>query len=720
MTKTYNYVFEGTPGSVDVTVFLSSCNIQSGPNPGESSGVLTANITLSQALPFELLVRLSVAFTQLTSTGTFSTTFIKGVNVPVGLTSHLETGLQCYKEVPEPYERLTFVYTFADQQYAQIIGSNLAAEVVSISNATCFGQANGSVQVQATGGSGVYNYAWSDGGANSSVRGSLPAGTYSVVITDTASNSVTLTGIVVGQPSGVTLATAINPVTCFGGSNGSVAITPSGGTAPYTYSWSDGSSQQNRSGLSAGVYTVTVRDGNGCNQSFPITIPQPAQLTITINQSGKNVTNVIAGGTAPYAYLWSDGFITKDRTNLENGVYTFTVTDANGCSQSTVIVIQDFKFFFSKNPIWLSLQATNVIAKENLSFVCEVFLEQAYKSENFAKIYESEQPGKINGSTDFNVEQVLNSYLDSRVPAFNEMIVKQVSEAFKRFYLQSFEKFGTPPEPSATTQVETFYVLFGGLSEQEFAKQTFFQSYLDSRRPFLSWQPIGIPLASDQHAYLHFVANNPSFNTLVLRATVYYDDDTNVESNVKTVNNVGPFEVYRFPAGLTQLQLQNLNPAKKIKSYSLQLFSGANEASQVRTYEVITPKAHFKRLLFLNSLGGWDSLLCFGRGKRTLRTGEESINRDLPVGYRYSDREEQTVSKTGTMTGSLVIAIMSGNQREHLIDLAISEKVYLQTASGYLPVQVKFDFDPSDDFENLDEIGLDILYPKIRRYTPEL
>jgi hypothetical protein len=52
--------------------------------------------------------------------------------------------------------------------------------------------------------------------------------------------------------------------------------------------------------------------------------------------------------------------------------------------------------------------------------------------------------------------------------------------------------------------------------------------------------------------------------------------------------------------------------------------------------------------------------------------------------------------------------------------LAISEQVFEQTASGYLPVRVRFDFDPEDDFENLDEIGLDITYPTLRRYTPEL
>src|SRR5690606_36829623 len=219
---------------------------------------------------------------------------------------------------------------------------------------------------------------------------------------------------------------------------------------------------------------------------------------------------------------------------------------------------------------------------------------------------------------------------------------------------------------------------------------------------------------------LHFVANNPAHSTLTLRATVHYSDSTSTTVTVKTVNNAKPFEVYRFPAGMGQLALARFNPAKSIQSYDLQLISGSNEASEKRTFRVHSGKKHYKKLLFLNSLGGWDTLLCFGRGKKTLRTSEETISRDLPVGFDYSDREEETVSKSGTLTGQLVIANLNGYQREHLIDLAISEKVYEQTESGYLPVQVKFDFDPADDFENLDEIGLDIIYPRIRRYTPEL
>jgi hypothetical protein len=119
-------------------------------------------------------------------------------------------------------------------------------------------------------------------------------------------------------------------------------------------------------------------------------------------------------------------------------------------------------------------------------------------------------------------------------------------------------------------------------------------------------------------------------------------------------------------------------------------------------------------------VGGWDSLLCRGRGKENIRTQEESISRDLPVRFAYADRERETVSKTGTQRMQCVITNLNGSERRHLIDLAISEKVYLQTASGYLPVSVEFAFDPADDYQNINTVELDLILPTVKRYTPEL
>jgi len=716
-TKTYNYIFEGDPGSIDVTVLIGSCGIPSG-DPLVSN--LSIDASIPTPLPFALNIYISRQLDWIDSfgSGTFNSTDV--FVIPAGETT-ASVSRECYFERSSPYLREESFYEFIDQPEVQDVDAPLSVTLLSSTNASCFGTPNGSAQVEALGGVAPYSYAWSDGGPNSPARPTLLPGTYSVIVTDAIDNTFELTGIVISSPPQILSGSSVTPVTCFGGNNGAINLTPSGGSGSgYSFSWSDGSTLQNRSGLTAGTYQVTITDSDGCARLFTIIVSQPAQIQITVNKSGQNITNTVTGGTGPYTYLWSDGSTLKDRINIPFGVYSFTVTDANGCVQSTIIVVQEFKFFFSKNPIWLSLSVEDMISKPNLSFVCEVYLEDSYESESFNLKYSSEQPARADGTTDFNMQQVLNAFLDANVPIFGDSVVRFVSEGFKRFYLSYFEKYGEPPVPDDTTVNETFYVLYGGLSEQEFAKQTFFDSYLDTVKPFLTWSPTTQPIASDQHSYLHFVVVNPVFSSLTLKATVRYSDNTSVTADVKSISPVKNFELVRFPAGVQQLALQALNPTKIIVGYDLQLFSGTTELSEKRTYEVYGVKRHYRKLLYLNSLGGWDHILCFGRGKQSLRTQEETISRDLPVGYSYSDREEETVSKSGMLTGELIIATLNGYQRKHLIDLAISEKVYEQTATGYLPVKVKMDFDPEDDFENLDEIGLDIYYPKIRRYTPEL
>lgn len=721
-TKTYQYIYQGVPGSVDVTVIFTACNITvTGPSPFDRDGTLNAQITLSEALPFNLFLRLERTneYNENGYSGTIVTETV--LIVPSGQTSY-NAPLSCLFMRAEPWIVNEYSYLFLDQIAPQNEGSPLAAVVSAVTPATCFGTSTGTIAITATGGTGQYSFAWSDSGPDSPTRTGLAPGTYSVTVTDTGEGSVFLTDIVIGQPSQIQLMVNNTPVTCFGGSTGSLVLTPTGGSGSgYTYAWSDGSTAKDRTNLPAGNYSVTVTDGSGCSRSFPITVTQPAQLIITVNQSGRDVTMGITGGTPPYSYLWSDEVTDRDRFSLPDGTYTFTVTDANGCTQQTTVIVEDFKFYFSKNPVWLVAEADLTTPKPNLSFVCEVFIEDEYDSGDFDQKYQTEHPARVDGTTDFNLQQVLNAFLDSRVPDFGDAVPKMVPEAFKRFYLRYFEKYGTPPEPAPSVQVDIFYVLYGGLSDQEFAKGTFFETYLDQVRPFLTWQPDGLQVDDEQHAYVHYVVTSPTVGSLRMFVRIIFTDGTNVGFSIDgTLSGVRPYEVYRFPAGIPQLGLLDADPSKDLREYSIELLDGNTPVSERRTFIRTPARRHYRRLLFLNSLGGWDSLLCVGRGKESLRTQEESIARDLPVRFGYSDRERETVSKTGTQRMECVITNLNGSERQHLVDLAISEKVYLQTRSGYLPVTVEFGFDPSDDFQNIDTVELDIILPTVKRYTPEL
>jgi hypothetical protein len=128
-------------------------------------------------------------------------------------------------------------------------------------------------------------------------------------------------------------------ISCFGAADGSIDVTVSGGTPPYAYLWSDGPTTQDRSGLAAGSYSLTVTDANGCLANVNATITEPPLLVagethIDVPCFGGATGSIdvsVSGGTPPYAYLWSDGPTTQDRSGLTAGSYSLTVTDANGC-----------------------------------------------------------------------------------------------------------------------------------------------------------------------------------------------------------------------------------------------------------------------------------------------------------------------------------------------------------------------------------------------------
>ncbi|MNU75279.1 hypothetical protein D3C71_648060 [compost metagenome] len=212
----------------------------------------------------------------------------------------------------------------------------------SVTNLNCFGDSNGAINLTPSGGTLPYTFDWG-GGVTTEDRSGLTAGTYSVTITD-ASNCPTLFNAVVTQPNSLTVSPSVTNISCLGDANGAINLIPSGGTAPYTFNWSDGSTSEDRTGLDVGTYTVTISDVNGCSSNSGATITQPASVlsaatSITHIHCFGGTTGAIdltpSGGTAPYTFIWNDGFTTEDRTGLLAGTYSVTITDTKGCSTNT-------------------------------------------------------------------------------------------------------------------------------------------------------------------------------------------------------------------------------------------------------------------------------------------------------------------------------------------------------------------------------------------------
>lgn len=218
---------------------------------------------------------------------------------------------------------------------------------ITTSNVLCFGAANGSAQLQVSSESAPYNYAWSNGSNNPTAIG-LNAGNYTVTVTDNF-GCTDADVFTIQQPQVLSAITQpIQMVSCFGGNNGSANTIASGGTSPYSYSWSTGANTMAASNLIAGTYSVTITDQNGCTEIQSTTITEPILLGLTQNSAtmvscfgGSNgaVLFTANGGTSPYQYLWSNGVTTANNSNIPAGNYTLVLTDANGCTTTRSVNI---------------------------------------------------------------------------------------------------------------------------------------------------------------------------------------------------------------------------------------------------------------------------------------------------------------------------------------------------------------------------------------------
>lgn len=244
------------------------------------------------------------------------------------------------------------------------------AATAAATNISCFGQ-TGSISLAVNGGTPNYSYSWTGpGGFTASSRdlvGLAGIGTYNVTVTDQNGCTATASALVSGPTSALSLSFAsdIGRVTCSSGSDGFILMATSGGTAPYSYLWSNGATVEDPTGLSAGTYTVTVTDANGCQVTESRTVGQPAPLVLAFvktdptcpppSSGDGTITLTVTGGNTsipplgpppnPYTFAWTtvggSGLnpTSKDQTGLSAGTYSVTVTDLRGCTATLSVTL---------------------------------------------------------------------------------------------------------------------------------------------------------------------------------------------------------------------------------------------------------------------------------------------------------------------------------------------------------------------------------------------
>ncbi len=234
--------------------------------------------------------------------------------------------------------------------YAITQPSAVQVSMQVIRNVSCGGGNDGSASASASGGVGNYTFTWSNGNTGNVASNLNAVTTYTVTATDGNGCTATAT-VTVTEPVAVTANPIVTDVTCFLYTDGSIDANPAGGTAPYTFLWSNTSTSQIADNLLANDYQCTVTDANGCTHVFSRVVSQPGLLQVSAtsipescSSSGDGkIVPVGIGGVQPYQFTYSfDGVnflpgASDTIRNLSPASYQVVITDGNNCTAGTLV-----------------------------------------------------------------------------------------------------------------------------------------------------------------------------------------------------------------------------------------------------------------------------------------------------------------------------------------------------------------------------------------------
>ncbi|WP_164675187.1 PKD domain-containing protein [Anditalea andensis] len=238
---------------------------------------------------------------------------------------------------------------------------------------TCAGQEDGSIRLNINGGTAPVRVVW-DHGPQTPDLFNLPSGVYRARITD-ARNCEIRQEFVINEPAPLLITSSVtHALSCEVPNSGAIEVIPSGGTAPYTFEWSNGANQARVENLSPGQYSVRVTDASGCSRLEQFTIQRAAPLEATVIQYPSKICEprtlqtvfetVVTGGQPPYQITWNRGTQTNGGYTMvtpETGLFTLTVTDGAGCQY---------------------VETFSVEAEE------DIFLDFDYRSDSYDEFYE--------------------------------------------------------------------------------------------------------------------------------------------------------------------------------------------------------------------------------------------------------------------------------------------------------------------------------------------
>ena len=222
-----------------------------------------------------------------------------------------------------------------------------------VKNISCFGAKNGSITLNFVGGIAPITLTWNDGAVTGTTRNNLGPGQYTVTIVDSKPCTIVRTFTILEPQALVLSSNLTNALDCNNANTGAINLMVSGGSAPFTYSWSNGVTTEDLINIPAGNYLVTVKDINGCTKQAQYSINRPPPIVTAVetktefNCETKYVKQSfiakVSGGVPPYNLVWSSGTVSGANNEImntsQNGTVILYVTDAIGCKSNYTFTV---------------------------------------------------------------------------------------------------------------------------------------------------------------------------------------------------------------------------------------------------------------------------------------------------------------------------------------------------------------------------------------------
>ena len=356
------------------------------------------------------------------------------------------------------------------------------------------------------------------------------------------------------------------------------------------------------------------------------------------------------------------------------------------------------KTYFSRDPIRFPVSASSGWqSKPNYRLYTEIRVEDKAGTGVFNSKIKMELEPESDGTARFNLRQAFQGdVLKAAPPTKLDKIARKLTDRVKYFKPYTGEMSGTDLAPFSVFEGDTFQVILGGLDKKAFPSLDFFNKYLPEKKAFLTWCPPAKVVDRYQEEYLSFYVYTSSIKSFkVITKMIYSDLSTQTTPVLAWTSSLAYGDLIQIPIGPSHSGILSFNPEKVLISYDVWLSDqDGNNVSEVRSYiirQTVHPQTRY--FLFLNSLGGYDTLRIQGKAQVTTSLQKTIIQKHLPMDYNALDgelevnesyRQQITDHSTGFITGAY-----AKEYKEYLQDFLLSPRVFDITNGDRVPVIVE-------------------------------